>query len=162
MSAPHVTGAIALLWALWPEITSTEMQRVLYRTASKDQFTGPSTNFRWGHGKLDIGAAYKFLQSQTEMESESMQNIRTCQFQMKLNSNDKSEKTVTVQLDVDDNQLVAIRGLDENGEAVYTVSFRVRKENRGKKGGDECWECLRGSCPPNALVEVSCTGTPPH
>jgi subtilisin family serine protease len=159
MSAPHVTGAIALLWGVCPELTSQQIQHVLYRTARKDQFTGPSANFRWGHGKLDIGAAYKFIQSQTEVETKSMSKTRTCEFQLSLRPAKAPKKTVTVQIDIDDNKAVAIRGLDEHGEEVYEVSLKVRKMS-GKKGGDECYECRKPNtpCPPNELVEVECLG----
>jgi subtilisin family serine protease len=161
MSAPHVTGTIALLWGLWPELTSEEIQRVLYRTARKDQFTGPAANCRWGHGKLDIGAAYKFFQSQREVEAKSMSKIRTCEFQLTLKPDKDNSKTVTVQIDIDGEKAVAIRGLDEQGLNVYDVQFRVHKSSE-KKGGDECYECVkpRFPCPPFELTKVKCPGEP--
>ena len=159
MSAPHVTGAIALLWGLWRELKSHEIQRVLLRTARKDQFTGPSANHRWGHGKLDIGAAYNFFQSQTELENKSMPK-KTCEFQLTLKGH-KGTKTMTVQIDIEDNKAVAIRGLDEDGEDVYEVDLRVTRKS-GKKGGDECFECRKPNipCPPHELQQVKCPGDP--
>lgn len=161
MSAPHVTGAIALLWGLWPELTSEEIRRALFRTARKDQFTGASANFRWGHGKLDIGAAYKFLQSQTEVETKSMNNTSTCEFQVMLKREKGPTETVTVQIDVKDGRNVTLRGLNEHGEEAYEVSLKVRKKS-DKKGGDECWECLKPNspCPPHELTPVKCPGFP--
>jgi minor extracellular serine protease Vpr len=161
MSAPHVTGAIALLWGLWPELTSAEIRRVLFHTARKDQFTGASANFRWGHGKLDIGAAYNFFQSQTEVETKSMSQTNSCEFQVMLKREKGPTETMTVQIDVKDGRNVTLRGLNEHGEEAYEVSLKVRKKS-DKKGGDECWECLKPNspCPPHELTPVKCPGFP--
>ena len=61
MAAPHVTGLVALLWSLWPELTAGRIHDALLSTARADAFTGVTPNNNWGQGKLDAGAVYKAL-----------------------------------------------------------------------------------------------------
>jgi len=89
---------------------------------------------------------------------------------------------MTVQIDLDGDQVVGIRGLNASGTEAYNVSFKIRTRktkalaaanidhadggdgnggdgNGGEEnGGDECYECPKGSlCPPSDYVEVPCT-----
>jgi subtilisin family serine protease len=59
MSAPHITGATALLLARseWATSTPSKIKARLRSTARTDAFTGSVPNATWGYGKLDIGAA---------------------------------------------------------------------------------------------------------
>ncbi|HXE57573.1 MAG TPA: S8 family serine peptidase [Gemmatimonadales bacterium] len=60
MSAPHVTGAVALLLAQRPTLTPDEVRDILQSSARGDQHTarrGPLPNPLWGAGKLDVPAA---------------------------------------------------------------------------------------------------------
>jgi hypothetical protein len=84
---------------------------------------------------------------------------RTCEFQIALKPAKADLKTVTVQIDIVDGKAVAVRGLDEDRENIYDVSFRVHKKS-GKKGGDECYECVKPNtpCPPFEMQEVPCPG----
>lgn len=54
MSAPHVTGTVALMLQIDPQLTSSEIKARIIQTARKDEFTGLEewTWFR-GYGKLD-------------------------------------------------------------------------------------------------------------
>ncbi len=65
MSAPMVTGAIALLMEANPSLTPAEVKETILSSALTDGITGelsPDGHVRWGHGKLDALAA---IQSQT-------------------------------------------------------------------------------------------------
>lgn len=59
MSAPHVTGAVALLLAqaAWAGQSPSAIKARLRSTAHADAFTGSVPNAVWGYGKLDIQAA---------------------------------------------------------------------------------------------------------
>jgi subtilisin family serine protease len=59
MSAPYVTGVVALLLAHDPNLTAARVRQALLSTAHADCFTGNVPNKRWGFGKLDAGAAYE-------------------------------------------------------------------------------------------------------
>jgi subtilisin family serine protease len=57
MAAPHVAGAVALLFAVDPRLSGSEALDLLTRTARHDDYTGSVPNSRWGFGKLDVWAA---------------------------------------------------------------------------------------------------------
>lgn len=59
MSAPHITGAVALLLAqpTWSGGGSGAIRGRLTQTARADAFTGAVPNVIWGAGKLDVAAA---------------------------------------------------------------------------------------------------------
>ena len=54
MSAPHVTGAVALMLERNPALTHAQAKSVLMDTARKDGFTGTTNNSTYGNGKLDV------------------------------------------------------------------------------------------------------------
>ena len=65
MSAPHVTGAVALLLSVYRQLTPEQAIDALQRGARRDAFTSrpftgeanTSPNASWGFGKLDVAAA---------------------------------------------------------------------------------------------------------
>jgi subtilisin family serine protease len=69
MAAPAVTGTVALLLQLQPDLTPEAVRELLVRSARQDQFTAhPYTgqpdavpNAQWGYGKLDAAAAAQRL-----------------------------------------------------------------------------------------------------
>jgi len=76
---------------------------------------------------------------------------------------------VTVQIEVNGNQVVGIHRLNANGKDAYDISFKVTKRGIAKGGpgkmmatnggGEACFECLKPNtpCPPHDLVEVPCS-----
>ncbi|MCK5247271.1 S8 family serine peptidase, partial [Candidatus Bipolaricaulota bacterium] len=57
MAAPHVSGAVALLLSINPQLTADDVRTLLTDAAIRDAYTGAVPNTRWGWGKLDIAAA---------------------------------------------------------------------------------------------------------
>lgn len=57
MSAPHVTGTIALMFQKNGSRTQDQIKACLESTARSDAQTGPVPNTAWGAGKLDANAA---------------------------------------------------------------------------------------------------------
>jgi subtilisin family serine protease len=55
MSAPHVTGVVALLEQKFGAISPSFAKLYLQEHAATDAFTGPTWNRDWGHGKLFLG-----------------------------------------------------------------------------------------------------------
>lgn len=65
MSAPMVTGSVALLLEANPTLSAAEVKEIILGHARTDGLTGqigPEGNVRWGYGKLDI---YNAIQSIT-------------------------------------------------------------------------------------------------
>ena len=57
MSAPVVTGAIALMLQINPRLTPSMIKDILKRTSVKDEYVLNGDERRWGAGKLDVNAA---------------------------------------------------------------------------------------------------------
>jgi subtilisin family serine protease len=55
-AAPHLAGAIALLFQQEPQLTAQQLKEKLKDLARRDDFTGYSPNSIWGAGKLYLGA----------------------------------------------------------------------------------------------------------
>ena len=61
MSAPVVTGAIALWLQGNPQLSAAEVRDVLRHTAYKDGYVRNGNPQRWGSGKLDINAGMRYV-----------------------------------------------------------------------------------------------------
>jgi len=66
MAAPHVAGAIALIWSGRPDLKRNiaRTREIFYQTAKKQQDnscggTGAAPNFVYGWGTIDVAKAYK-------------------------------------------------------------------------------------------------------
>jgi subtilisin family serine protease len=57
MSAPFVTGTIALLFQANPYFTYEDVEQYITESAYVDDFVGQAPNDKWGFGKLDVLAA---------------------------------------------------------------------------------------------------------
>lgn len=60
-AAPHVSGAVALLFSIDSQLTAVEVRALLTESAKSDRFTGTVPNNRWGWGKLNVAAAVDLL-----------------------------------------------------------------------------------------------------
>jgi len=58
-AAPHVSGAIGLLMSIYPTLSITEIEQAI--TTSAVDLWDPGPDNSYGHGLLDIMAAYNFL-----------------------------------------------------------------------------------------------------
>jgi subtilisin family serine protease len=58
MSAPHVTGVIALMLQRNKNLTQAQLRDCLVNNARSDAFTGAVPNHTWGYGKIDAKAAF--------------------------------------------------------------------------------------------------------
>lgn len=60
-ATPYTAGIIALMLQKKPALTVGEIRRLLTTNASRDPFTGPVPNPKWGYGKLNLPAVQKIL-----------------------------------------------------------------------------------------------------
>ena len=67
MAAPHVTGVIALMLSVDPQLTTDQIRAVLIDTATQDTFTGSVPNTSWGYGKLNAQGAVAEIISQMNL-----------------------------------------------------------------------------------------------
>jgi subtilisin family serine protease len=137
LAAPHVTGAVALMWSLWPALTSEQIHNALCATARRDMFTGPTPNSNYGHGKLDVAALYQRLKALVEKGTTTMADTQIVELalgpQPKKNSDEMAE--MAIRIHVEDGNRVTIIGT--SGDQTYHGTLILRNT----AGGDECWVC---------------------
>ncbi len=68
MAAPHVTGAVALLFSRQPNLTWSEVKDALLSGARVDSQVGATPNYMWGAGKLDVSRAAALIGSPGPVE----------------------------------------------------------------------------------------------
>lgn len=71
MSAPGVTGCVALLLQTKTNATYTQLRNAITTTATKDIFTGNTDNATWGAGKIDVFKAASYLTTCTTFKRET-------------------------------------------------------------------------------------------
>jgi subtilisin family serine protease len=155
MAAPHVTGVIALLWALWPGLTAKQIRAALYSTARKDTFTGATPNTSWGSGKLNAEDAYKALLISAEKGEVVMENKSAFEFEMKPQQKPSGELAgMAVRIEVDNGDTFVINGTSDGKRYEGTLILRRKKDEDSNAldanmidssapivppGGDECY-----------------------
>ena len=71
-AAPQVTGIIALMLELDPNLDALTVKSILQSTGRRDAFTGNTPNTSWGYGKVDAVAALNEVESLDRPEVRSV------------------------------------------------------------------------------------------
>ena len=78
MSAPVVSGAVALLLQANPSLTPDQVRQALCHSARSDAFVAAGDPNRWGSGKLDISAALRVVERgslQGDLNGDGVANV---------------------------------------------------------------------------------------
>jgi subtilisin family serine protease len=75
MAAPHVSGVIALMLAVNPQLTAAQIKETLIETAVRDSFAGSVPNPRWGWGKVAAEAAVAAVETHQPPEPEERPTV---------------------------------------------------------------------------------------
>jgi len=75
MAAPHVSGVIALMLVVNPQLTASQIKEALIETAVRDSFTGSAPNPRWGWGKVAAEAAVAAVETHQAPEQEERPTV---------------------------------------------------------------------------------------
>lgn len=62
-ASPIITGIIALMLQMNPQLDAVQVKKILHESARADSFTGPVPNPQWGYGKVDAYAALAAVQA---------------------------------------------------------------------------------------------------
>jgi len=124
MAAPQVTGAVALLFEMNPELISSQIKSLLIQTCRKDEFTGQDLwHASWGYGKLDVLELLRQTGVPQEPEQKNPVSYELSQaFPNPFNSACRIEYTVPRR------GSVTIRVLDVRGREVAVLMHQI-KEN---------------------------------
>ncbi|MBN1291484.1 MAG: S8 family serine peptidase [Candidatus Latescibacteria bacterium] len=71
---PHIVGCSALIMQVIPDITSQELENILYTYAYTDNFTGTVPNDIWGYGKIRIYDSMKFSNLISRIKEQKLPN----------------------------------------------------------------------------------------
>lgn len=154
MAAPHVSGVIALLLALMPDLTAQRIKDALYATAQVDSFTGTTPNASWGRGKLNAGGAYHVLSTSQPSEGgtimsdsqiqasspakEPKTNEQVHEMNLIVTKDEGEPSIVTVRVHVKGGNMVSIEGSSGGKKYIGTLSLEAVSS---AEGGDECIIC---------------------
>lgn len=98
MSAPMITGTVALMLEANPNLTPEEIKTILKETARTDNYTGECPNAVWGYGKVDAYSAVKKAE-----EKVSLREINECEINV---------------YPIPSSDCLNIRGLENNAEVL--------------------------------------------
>lgn len=121
MSSPFVTGIVALLLQVKPDLNVDEIIQILSETALKDSFTGSESNYDWGYGKLDALAAIKKVINMTTSIEE-----REHLFSVELNQNypNPFNPSTEISFSLSQSASVSLEVFDALGRKVMTLLDR--------------------------------------
>jgi len=75
-AAPVLTGVLALMLEVDPNLSVQKTKDILHQTARRDVFTGNMIpNGRWGYGKLDALAAIRATRNTMSLDDQSFANL---------------------------------------------------------------------------------------
>lgn len=147
MSAPVVTGALALWLQARPDLTPEEAKAIIAETARKDEYTGDTdlTGNIWGYGKIDVLNGIKsclLLNSSEGIQTDNAENIRLYY--------SRSDETL---------HLLFLNDMKESALTIYNACGQVVMERHyGESApGDEYAEIL--SSLPKGTYIVKCRAT---
>lgn len=114
MSSPVVSGAVALMLSIKPDLTPAQVQELLKRNAKKDKYTGELPNMTWGYGKLNIYNAIK-----------DMLGILTVDEALKYDDIKVYPNPVTdiINIDNPNNRNISLEIVNILGETIYSKSI---------------------------------------
>lgn len=125
MSAPHVSGVIALLFEKNPTLTQDNIRNVLFASAKTDEFTGVVPNVNWGYGKLDAESAYMAFSNFNLTQVAStlpLENVKKGANDMKRQGSEVKQQSAV--------QEVVIKTTDKDFRNVVNVFLRVREDGQ--------------------------------
>ncbi|MBT8378518.1 MAG: S8 family peptidase [Ignavibacteria bacterium] len=69
-ASPIVTGIVALMLELKPDLDAVQVKQILQQSARSDNFTGTTPNTHWGYGKVDALNALTLVSQLVSVEKE--------------------------------------------------------------------------------------------
>ena len=81
-ASPIVTGIVALMLQMKPDLDAAEIKQILHESARADEFTGTVPNTHWGYGKVD---ALNALTKVSLLLGVKNEDVSVTDFQLKQN-----------------------------------------------------------------------------
>lgn len=123
MSAPHVSGLVALMFEADPDQNSSDIKTKLIQSCKSDAYTGEGWNAFWGYGKVDASAA---MQHYTSVENK-VDPLVPQEFYLKNFPNPfNGITTISFYLSPDtQDEFVQLRIFNMLGQEIFSVNLQV-------------------------------------
>ncbi len=121
MACPMVTGVVALMFQVNPNLTTNEIKDILRATAKNDMFTGNARQNHspyWGWGKINAHAVIKSLEGSGILDSRDDISDR-----LSIYPNPATDGNITLKLKNIHNAPYAVQIYDAAGKLVFITSI---------------------------------------
>ena len=119
-ASPIVTGIIALMLQMKPDLDAAQVKQILHQSARSDIYTGSTPNTHWGYGKVDALNALTLVNQLTGVKEDK--NI-PARFSLEQNYPNPFNPTTTIRYSIPSSPLPFGKGLGVRLE-VYDILGR--------------------------------------
>jgi hypothetical protein len=117
-ASPIVTGIIALMLQMNPNLDAAQVKQILHQSARTDSFTGTTPNTHWGYGKVDALNALDIVNQITGVEDEkTLPKI----FSLKQNYPNPFNPSTIIKYSIPSYSLVKLKIYDILGREIKTL-----------------------------------------
>ncbi len=149
-ASPIVTGIVALMLQMKPDLDASEVKQILQQGARQDSYTGTTPNTHWGYGKVDALNALTLVNQILDVKSEN--NIPN-KFVLQQNYPNPFNPTTKVSFVIGYQSLVSLRVYDVLGNEVVTLvneekpagSYSVKFDGMNLSSGIYFYKLTAGS-----------------
>ena len=117
-ASPIVTGVIALMLQMNPDLDAAQVKEILQQSARSDQFTGTTPNTHWGYGKIDALEALNLVYKITDVAGEKS-NLED--FSLYQNYPNPFNPNTTIQFSIPRESFVKLEIFNTLGESMGVV-----------------------------------------
>ncbi len=122
-ASPVVTGIIALMLQMKPDLDAAQVKQILHESARSDKFTGTTPNTHWGYGKIDALNALTLVSQITDVKENS---ITPASYSLEQNYPNPFNPSTTIKYQVRTEGMVRLNVYNVLGEKVATLVNEVK------------------------------------
>lgn len=117
-ASPIVTGIVALMLQMKPDLDAQQIKQILQQSARSDVFTGTTPNTHWGYGKVDALNTLTLVSQLTDVNDNQ---ISPQNFSLQQNYPNPFNPSTSIQYAIVSRQFVSLKVYDVLGNEVTTL-----------------------------------------